>query len=422
MWDSAEIQWTEVRNVGDVRMGKQLSPTARDAPGQFPYLRVANVHLGRIDYADVNTMGFTSAEREAYGLKPGDILLNEGQSLELVGRSAIYDGVEGRFCFQNTLIRFRPGADVLPAYAQVVFERWLATGVFAAIAKKTTSIAHLGGDRFGALLFPLIPVAAQRRIVEVIESSTALERGIEATIAKLRSVRHGVLVELASPSLAGQSAEGHGTSAESFSSLGNVLERIEVGVASAGPEATPAPGEWGVIRLGAVTSGRFDSTQVKRLPTSVKPRRQLEIVSGDLLMVRVNGSASLVGSAVVVDKPSPRLLLSDLIMRLVPKSGVIDFNFLGAVLSAPFVRRQVVARFRGTSGQFQIPQSELESVTIPLPDLPKQREAVATLKAFDEQVSRESGELSKLRHLRQGLVDELLSGRLTAPVGGRILR
>ncbi|WP_247194716.1 hypothetical protein [Streptomyces scabiei] len=200
MWDSAEIQWTEVRNVGDIRMGKQLSPAARNAPGQFPYLRVANVHLGRIDYADVNAMGFTRAERETYGLKPGDILLNEGQSLELVGRSAIYDGAEGEFCFQNTLIRFRAGADVLPAYAQVIFERWLAAGVFAAIAKQTTSIAHLGGDRFGALSFPLIPVAAQRRILDVIDSVAAMERAIATSITKLRRIRQGLASSLLSPS------------------------------------------------------------------------------------------------------------------------------------------------------------------------------------------------------------------------------
>lgn len=97
----SEIQWPEVRDVGDVRMGKQLSPASRDAAGQFPYLRVANVHLGRINYADVNTMGFTGKERKTYGLMPGDILLNEGQSLELVGRSAIYDRSEGSSVFRT---------------------------------------------------------------------------------------------------------------------------------------------------------------------------------------------------------------------------------------------------------------------------------------------------------------------------------
>jgi type I restriction enzyme S subunit len=282
--------------------------------------------------------------------------------------------------------------------------------------QQTTGLVNLKlGDYLKQSLW-LPPMREQARIVEVIDSFTALERGSEAAIAKMHSVRKGMLVELTSSSRVGQSAESHNMPAGSFAPLGQVLERIEVGVASIGPEAAPAPGDWGVIRLGAVTSGRFDSAQVKRLPASVEPRRSLEITSGDLLMVRVNGSASLVGSVVVVDNPAPRLLLSDLVMRLVPKSRILDSDFLGAALSAPSVRRQMMARFRGTSGQFQIPQGELKSVVIPLPDLSTQREAVATLKAFDEQISHETGELGKLRNLRRGLVDDLLSGRVAAPV------
>lgn len=231
-----EVRWVPVREAGDVRMGKQLSPTSRNAAGQFPYLRVANVHLGRIDYADVNTMSFSGRERETYGLKPGDILLNEGQSLELVGRSAIYEGADGEYYFQNTLVRFRPNGQVLSAYAQVIFERWLARGVFAAIAKQTTSIAHLGGERFAALEFPLLPLADQGRIVAVIDAVTAQERAIEASIAKLRSVRAGLLLSTAS-SMAGGADVGDGVDA-----LGNVLLGIEAGRSPDLPDVPAAVG------------------------------------------------------------------------------------------------------------------------------------------------------------------------------------
>jgi hypothetical protein len=44
----------------------------------------------RIDTSDVMSMHFSASDEETYLLSPGDILLNEGQSLELVGRSAIY--------------------------------------------------------------------------------------------------------------------------------------------------------------------------------------------------------------------------------------------------------------------------------------------------------------------------------------------
>ncbi|WP_326742200.1 hypothetical protein [Streptomyces sp. NBC_01768] len=190
------VDWSPVRDVGSVRMGKQLSPDSRAAGGQFPYLRVANVLAGCIDYSDVNTMGFTSSERSTYQLQPGDILLNEGQSLELVGRSAIYRRGVGEFCFQNTLVRFRAGEGLDPNYAQVVFGYWLRIGVFAGIAKKTTSIAHLGGDRFGSLQFPLVSPDAQSGLVSAIAACDGDIESGQDEIRKLRALKLGLVDDL----------------------------------------------------------------------------------------------------------------------------------------------------------------------------------------------------------------------------------
>ncbi|MFD8112396.1 restriction endonuclease subunit S [Streptomyces microflavus] len=196
--NSGKVRWIPVREAGAVRMGKQLSPEGRRSPSQHPYLRVANVLDGRIDFSDVKSMGFTHSERQVYGLQPGDILLNEGQSLELVGRSAIYAGEAGDFCFQNTLVRFRPCEGLLSQYAQAVFGDWLRAGKFAQIAKQTTSIAHLGGERFGSLEFPLIPVGEQRRIVNLLKLWDARISSEEIALDKLRDLRRGLMGDLLS--------------------------------------------------------------------------------------------------------------------------------------------------------------------------------------------------------------------------------
>ena len=132
-----------VRMAGEVRLGRSCFPRHQSGRHTTPYLRVANVYDGLIDYSDVLGMDFTAAEREIYGLMPGDVLLNEGQSLELVGRSAIYEGEPGAYCFQNTLVRFRCNETTIPAYCQAVFKYWLDTGRFTKVARQTTLIAHL---------------------------------------------------------------------------------------------------------------------------------------------------------------------------------------------------------------------------------------------------------------------------------------
>ncbi|MCK9276506.1 MAG: restriction endonuclease subunit S [Methanoculleus sp.] len=129
-----------------------------------PYLRVANVFDAYFDYNDVLKMDFDKRDFETYCLQKGDILLNEGQSRELVGRCAIFYGAIEDCCFQNTLIRYRAGGKVLTEYAYAYFQYCFNFGVFAAVASQTTSVAHLGADRFGALLMPVPPKEEQGKI------------------------------------------------------------------------------------------------------------------------------------------------------------------------------------------------------------------------------------------------------------------
>ena len=108
--------WTTVREIGEVRLGKQRSPKNHTGPYLRPYLRVANVFEDRIDTADVKEMNFPPDDFETYRLQHGDILLNEGQSLQLVGRPAMFRGELQSLCYQNTLIRFRASDTVMPDF------------------------------------------------------------------------------------------------------------------------------------------------------------------------------------------------------------------------------------------------------------------------------------------------------------------
>jgi hypothetical protein len=147
----AEWSWTTVQQVGEVKLGRQRSPQHHAGRHMRPYLRVANVFEDRIDTSDVMRMNFTPREFEIYRLKEGDILLNEGQSLELIGRPAMYRNEVPGACFQNTLVRFRATELVDARYALIVFRSYLHNGQFQRIAKITTNLAHLGADRFSRL-------------------------------------------------------------------------------------------------------------------------------------------------------------------------------------------------------------------------------------------------------------------------------
>lgn len=158
--------WCKVSDVGDVVLGRQRSPRHHSGTHMRPYLRVANVFENRIDTCDVMEMNFTPSEYKRFKLEPGDILLNEGQSKELIGRPAMFRGELDNVCFTNTLVRFRAYPPISAAYALLIFRYYFRSGLFQSIANITTNIAHLGAGRFADLPFPLPPLAEQAEIVK----------------------------------------------------------------------------------------------------------------------------------------------------------------------------------------------------------------------------------------------------------------
>lgn len=61
----------------------------------------------------------------------------------------------------------------------------------------------------------------------------------------------------------------------------------------------------------------------------------------------------------------------------------------------------------------KISAGAVRELRIPLPDLEDQERLLSTLDSVTHQLRDESAELAKLRRLKQGLMDDLLSGRVS---------
>jgi Type I restriction modification DNA specificity domain len=228
--------WARLGGLGEARLGKQLSPNEERGPNQNLYLRVANVFEDRIDLHDVKRMHFSNTEHEVYRLKKDDILLNEGQSIELVGRPAMFKDDLPDVCFQNTLIRFRSGAAIVPEYALLVFRHFLHSGEFRKIARRSTNIAHLGLERFADLPLPLPPPNEQHRIIKEahhrLDASRAQRLAVRASLDRLPELERELLVAAISGALVPQDP-GAETATALLARIGPPPERVAT-VVSAG--------------------------------------------------------------------------------------------------------------------------------------------------------------------------------------------
>ena len=176
--------------------GKALNASG---PGEKrPYLRTKNVFDGRIDLADVLEMPFTATEFERYQLRHGDVLLNEGQSLDLVGRCAMYRSeYPGPCAIQNQLIRFRAKHGVSPEFAEHLLS--ILSGYRGLRRNRHSDHLRRSSRRHP---FSKLELSWPRRsheqeaIAEALSDADALIESLERLIAKKRDLKQGVMQEL----------------------------------------------------------------------------------------------------------------------------------------------------------------------------------------------------------------------------------
>ena len=163
--------------------------------------------------------------------------------------------------------------------------------------------------------------------------------------------------------------------------LRDVIADLENGWSPKCHDRPAEPDEWGVLKVSAASSGDYREIQNKALPERLKPKKNLEVQAGEILITRASGVAHLVGIAVFVERTRKKLLLCDKIFRVVgPDDVKIDNRFIAHVLGIHSVRAQIEREFSTRSGMMKnVSKPVLMGLTFPLP--PKS-EQIAMSKAL----------------------------------------
>jgi type I restriction enzyme S subunit len=162
VWESARIGDC----VTDITSGFACAKKHAVSKG-LPHLRPFNVGTdGKIDLSEIIHIpdDFKSGV-ERYYLQAGDILFNNTNSVELVGKSAIV--CEPLRCaFSNHITRLRVDrARLLPEWLVLSLRQLWADGFFASRCRKWIGQAGFNTGMLANVEIPLPPLDEQRRIV-----------------------------------------------------------------------------------------------------------------------------------------------------------------------------------------------------------------------------------------------------------------
>lgn len=400
----------DVSTVGaefEIKLGKMLD-SEKNVGVPKPYLGNKSVQWGRIDLSDLPTVPMTRADLEKYRLRDGDLLVCEGGD---VGRAALWNSPLEECYYQKALHRLRPLRGFDSRLMVELLRQWSDRGLLANYVTQT-SIAHLPREKFMGVPMPVPPVPEQRAIATALSDVDALLSALEQLLAKKRDLKQAAMQQLLTGKTRLLGCHGEWK----VKTLGELFNFS--GGYSASRDQLSNEGHC-YLHYGDIHGAKktcidtgADFEDIPKLDISLKqisPGSLLE--DGDVVFVDASEDDAGTSRHVVVVNKNGLPFISGL-HTIVAKSKTDElaheyrrYCFQTAAIQKQFSFYAVGTKVSGIS------KSNIPKLTIPVPSVPEQTAIAAILADMDAELAALEQRLTKNRILKQGMMQELLTGR-----------
>ncbi len=173
-----------------------------------------------------------------------------------------------------------------------------------------------------------------------------------------------------------------------------------------------------VLRIPNIGEQFVDHSDLKYTKLSEKEYEQLKLIPGDILLIRSNGSVSLVGKTAIVRETEQGFAYAGYLIRIRPNKNIVLPEYLNLALSTHNVRLQIEIPARSTSGVNNINSDEVKALNFNLPPLAEQQEIIrrveSLFKLADQLEARYQKAKSYVDKLTQSILAKAFRGELVA--------
>lgn len=264
--------------------------------------------------------------------------------------------------------------------------------------------------------FPLPTKAEQEAIAGALSDADALIESLEQLVAKKRQIKHGAMQEL----LTGRRRLTGFTKSTAYKQseigvipedwdvipLGKLVRSVEYGSSAKSDESGAIP----VLRMGNLQSGKIDWSNLVYTDDAAEISKYT-LRAGDILFNRTN-TIDLVGKTSIYEGERPAIFAGYLI-RINVATELLNPRFLNYTLNTELGRKHSAKVLSVAVGQANINGQKVKTYPIPLPPTLLEQEAIAAvLSDMDAEIAALEANLSKARQVKQGMMQELLTGRI----------
>jgi len=402
------------RLVRSVEYGSSAKSHRREG---IPVLRMGNLQDGKIDWSD---LVFTdeAAEISKYSLRPGDVLFNRTNTVDLVGKTSIYEG-EQPAIFAGYEIRIIVVADLLDSrFLNYVLNANFSRRHSAKVLSVAVGQANINGQKLKTYPIPTPPTKVEQlAIAGALSDVDALIGALDKLIAKKRAIKLAAMQQL----LTGKTRlPGVGRTETRTTEVGEVP--VDWRVTAIGNIANVKTGPFGsslherdyvedgtpIITVEHLGDHGVTHTNLPLVSDEDKRRLSAYVLEeGDIVFSRVGS----VDRNARISKCEHGWLFSGRLLRLRCNSGDVNSSFLSHHFhSEPFKQRVRAVAVGQTMASLNT--QILRGVLVVLPTVGEQSAIATILSDMDTEITALERRRDKTRAIKQGMMQALLTGRV----------
>ena len=166
--DRGVPRWSVVL-LGDLTKSSRygISSRANLEPMGVPILRMGNIVDGYLDFSNLKYVELPDGKKGKYLLRPGDVLINRTNSLELVGKAATFDRQDGEWIFASYLVRIQVDTKrVLPEFVTATINGRMGREYVLRTARRAIGMVNINAKEMEGFPISLPPLDVQRELVD----------------------------------------------------------------------------------------------------------------------------------------------------------------------------------------------------------------------------------------------------------------
>jgi type I restriction enzyme S subunit len=377
--------------------------------GRVPVLRMGNLREGRVSWDDL-VFTNNAAEITRYRLEPNDVLFNRTNTMELVGKAAIYTG-DRPAIFAGYLIRVRVNAQKAdPRFLNFILNTAATKQHGRSVASIAIGQVNINAKKLKAYPIPLPPTRdEQTAIADAITDAESLLEQLDTLIATKRDLKRAAIQQL----LTGRTRLPEFKGKWKLTRLGNHVTYL-----SHATHARAVLTKEGTVRylhygdVHAATSIWLDprTTSMPFVPERLAGRFD-RLQTGDLVFVDASEDLTGIGKSVELRGVEAMDIIAGLhtITARFDKSVLAD-GFKGYLQFMPPFKAQLQRLAAGTK-VYASNKGHVSSVEIDLPEVEEQVAIANALNDMAAEIAALEARRDKTRLLKTGMMQELLTGR-----------